>query len=406
MKLTDTQIKNTKPRSKQYKLTDGQGMYLLVKTNGSKLWRLEYSFNNKRNTHAIGSYPSITLKEARKRLVEAKELLAHDIDPNNHRKEKKEVDENGSFEAVAMVWLEEKSCDWAAITKNRTYRRLEKDIFPWIGSLPITDIKPSDIRQILDRIQDRGALDIAKRVLQTCGQVFKHAIVNGKAEHDPTIALQGKIPSKRVKHHASITEPKKIGELLRAIDGLDSKFTTKFALQLAPLVFVRPGELRHAEWSEFDYAAKEWHIPAEKMKMPSPHIVPLSDQTLTLLSEIYELTGNGKYVFPSIRDPSRPMSENTVNAALRRLGYTTEEMTGHGFRTMASTNLNEMGWKPDVIEKQLAHEERNKIRGAYNRAEYLHERHTMMQEWANYLDKLKYTSEPMPQQGWSDIKAL
>jgi len=400
MKLTDTQIKNAKPRSKQYKLTDGQGMYLLIKTNGSKLWRLEYSFHKKRNTHAIGSYPSIKLKDARKRLAEAKELLAHDIDPNSHRKEKKDIDENGSFKAVAMIWLEEKSSDWAPVTKDRTYRRLEKDIFPWIGDQPIKDIKPSDIRQILDRIQNRGALDIAKRVLQTCGQVFDHAIINGKAEYNPAAPLKGKIPSKRVKHHASITEPKKIGELLRAIDSLDSKFTTKFALQLAPLVFVRPGELRQAEWSEFNRATKEWHIPAEKMKMPSPHIVPLSSQALTILSEIHALTGHQKYVFPSIRYDSRPMSDGTVNTALRRLGYTKEEMTGHGFRTMASTNLNEMGWKPDVIEKQLAHEERNKIRGAYNRAEYLNERHTMMQEWADYLDNLKKDTEIMPLNQW------
>lgn len=405
MKLTDAQIRNAKPRDKQFKLTDGQGMYLLVKPNGSKLWRLEYSLNNKRNTHAIGIYPAVKLKEARKRLVDAKELIANGVDPNTYRQTQKEISENGSFEAVAKEWFAKHSPNWAETHSKRTYRRLEKDIFPWIGSQPINDIKAPEVLKVLRRAESRGALETAHRILQNCGQIFRYAVATGKAEQDPTGALKGALPPTKAKHHASIIEPIKIGALLRAIDGFEGYFITKCALQIAPLVFVRPGELRHAEWSEFDYDAKEWRIPAEKMKMKAPHIVPLSDQVLHILTELHPLTGNGKYVFPGIRSSSRPMSENTVNAALRRLGYTKDEMTGHGFRSIASTRLNEMGWNRDAIERQLAHAERDEIRAAYNYAEHLPERRNMMQKWADYLDKLKNGSEITSLQDWKAKKA-
>jgi integrase len=366
MKLTDTKIKNAKPRDKQYKLTDGQGMHLLIKPNGSKLWRLEYTFNKKRNTHAIGRYPTISLKDARKKLAAIKELITNGIDPNIHRKTQKESTEKNSFEAVANEWFSQQSQTWSKSHSSRIYRRLEKDVFPWIGSMQIDEIKASTLLTTLRRVESRGAIETAHRIQQNCGQIFRYAIATDRAEQDPSSALKDALQPTKEKHHPSIIEPLKIGTLLRAIDGYEGRLVTKCALKIAPLVFVRPGELRHAEWSEFDYDAKEWRIPAEKMKMKAIHIVPLSDQVLHILSELHSLTGKGKYLFPSVRSSSRSISENTVNGALRRLGYTKDEMTGHGFRSIASTRLNEMGMNRDAIERQLAHAERDEIRAAYS----------------------------------------
>jgi len=405
MKLTHTKVKNAKPREKQYKLTDGLGMHLLVKPNGSKLWRLEYTLNSKRNTHAIGSYPSITLKDARIRLAEAKALIAHGIDPNIHRKTQKEDSEKDSFEAVANEWHSKKSITWSKSHSIRTYKRLENDVFPWIGSQNIGEIKASELLKVLQRVESRGAIETAHRIQQICGQIFRYAIATDRAEQDPSSALKGALTPTKERHHPSIIDPVKIGGLLRAIDGYSGYPATKCALQMAPLVFVRPGELRHAEWSEFDFNAKEWRIPAEKMKMKSPHIIPLSEQVISILSEIQPRTGSGKYVFPSTTTLSRPMSENTINGALRRLGYTKDEMTGHGFRSIASTRLNEMGWNRDAIERQLAHAERNEIRAAYNYAQHLPERRKMMQGWADYLDKLKNGAEVISLQDWVAKKA-
>ena len=265
---------------------------------------------------------------------------------------------------------------------------MEKDIFPWIGNRPIKDITAPELLATLRRMESRGALELAHRMREYCGMVFRYAVATGKAERDPSGDLRGALAPVKTKHHASVTDPKKIGELLRAIDGYTGSFMTKCALQLAPLVFVRPGELRTAEWAEFDLDAAEWRIPGEKMKMRDKHIVPLSKQAVEILRSIHPLTGSGRYVFPSVRTTARPMSENTVNAALRRLGYEKNEMTGHGFRSMASTLLHEQGWPHEAIERQLAHAERNKVSAAYNYAEHLPKRREMMQAWADYLGRL------------------
>ncbi|BCG64954.1 MAG: hypothetical protein methR_P2748 [Methyloprofundus sp.] len=392
MKLSVAKVKNAKPKSKSYKLSDGKGMYLLVTAKGTKLWRMDYSFNSKRNTHSLGTYPVVSLEEARKRLIEAKQLIDNDVDPNFYRKTTKANTAKNTFEAVAKEWHAKFSPNWSQGHSQRILRRLEKDIIPWLGTRQICEIKAPELLTVMQRAENRGALETAHRIRQNCGQIFRYAVATGRAEYDISAFLKGALPPVIAEHHASITDPKKIGTLLRAIDGYEGEFSTRCALKLAPMVFLRPGELRRAEWSEFDLKKNEWRIPAEKMKMRAPHIIPLSNQVLLILSELQPLTGAGKYLFPSIRSTTRPMSENTINGALRRLGYTKDEMTGHGFRSIASTLLNEMGWKPDVIERQLAHSERNKVRAAYNYAEHLPERRKMMQAWADYLEQLKNNS--------------
>jgi len=389
MKLSAAKVKNAKPKIKSYKLTDGQGMYLLVNTKGSKLWRMDYSFNNKRNTHAIGAYPVISLENARERLIEAKKLIENGIDPNLYRKVNKENTSKSTFEAVALEWHTKFSPSWSAGHSKRVLRRLEKNVFPWLGSRKIDDIEPHELLTVMQRAESRGAHETAHRIRQNCGQVFRYAIATARAKHDISTSLIGALPPLIVKHHASILEADKIGKLLWVIEGYEGEFITRCALKIAPLVFLRPGELRQAEWSEFDFEKKEWRIPAHKMKMRLPHIVPLSKQVLQIIAELRPLTGHGKYLFPGIRSASRPLSENTLNAALRRLGFTKDEMTAHGFRSIASTHLNELNWKPDAIERQLSHFERNKSRGSYNFAEYLDLRREMMQAWADYLEKLQ-----------------
>jgi integrase len=270
---------------------------------------------------------------------------------------------------------------------------LEQGIFPWLGAKPIREIAAPDLLAALRRIEERGAIETAHRTKQACGQVFRYAVATGRAERDPTGDLRGAIPPANGKRFATITEPKAVGKLLRAIEGYEGSFIVRCALRLAPLVFVRPGELRTAEWAEFDLERAEWRIPGEKMKMKSPHMVPLSRQALEVLGELHPLTGSGRYLFPGERSKDRPMSSNTVNAALRRMGYGSDEMTGHGFRAMACSILNEQGWNPDAIERQLAHAERSKVRAAYLRSEYLDERRRMMQAWADYLDGLKNGAE-------------
>lgn len=395
--LTDSAIRNAKPKDKPYKLADGGGLYLLVTPKGGKWWRLDYRYNGKRKTLSMGVYPDVSLKSARDRRSEAKTQLADGIDPGEIRKATKasQSDANG-FEAVAREWWGKREPTWSKTHSSRTILRLEKDVFPWIGARPIGEIEAPELLAVLRRIENRGALETAHRIHQSCGQIFRYAVATGRAQRDPSAALKGALPPTRQKHHASITDPKKIGELLRAVDGYEGTLITRCALQLAPLTFVRPGELRHAEWAEIDLDKAEWRIPGEKMKMRTVHIVPLSSQALKVLNEVKPLTGRGKYVFPGIRSNQRPMSENTVNTALRRLGYTKEEMTGHGFRSMASTILNEQGWHRDAIERQLARAERNSVRAAYNYAEHLPERIKMMQWWADYLDKLKAGAEIVP----------
>jgi len=391
MPLTDTAIRNAKPQDKQYKLTDEKGMYLLVNKTG-KYFRLDYRFGGKRKTYALGVYPNVKLQEARQKRDDARKLIANGVDPAQVRKVNKviqfEQSEN-TFEAVAREWHTKYSPTWALSHAQKIIRRFELYIFPWLGNRPISDIRPPELLGVLRKIEKRGILETAHRAQQNCGQVFRYAISTGRAERDPSADLRGAIAPVKHGRMATITEPQKIGELLRAIDGYEGTPVAKCALNLAPLVFVRPGELRHAEWSEIDLDKAEWRIPAEKMKMNSPHIVPLSKQAVALLKAIQPLSGQGTYVFPSIRTNERPMSENTILAALRRLGYTKEEMSGHGFRAMASTLLHEQGYSSHLIERQLAHAERNSVKAAYNYAEYLSDRKRMMQDWADYLDRLK-----------------
>ena len=306
------------------------------------------------------------------------------LDPGQ---EKRKADGN-TFQAVALEWFVKRSPKWVPSHSVRIRKRLEKDLFPHLGARRIAELKAPDLLVALRRIEARGAIETAHRALQNCGEIFRYAIATGRAERDWAADLRGALESPKEKHHASITDPKKVGALLRAIASYAGTSGVRRALQLAPLTFVRPGELRKAEWTEFDLEAAEWRIPGARMKMREQHLVPLSVQAVSALRELHEYTGRGRYVFPGARSSDRPMSDNTVNAALRRLGYGKEEMTGHGFRSMASTLLNEQGWNRDAIERQLAHAERDNVRAAYNFAEHLPERRKMMQAWADYLDRL------------------
>ena len=388
MKLTDTKVRSVKPSDKPFKLSDGGGLHLLVKPNGSKYWHQAYRFQGRQKLISLGVYPIVSLKDAREQRDDNKRLLARGIDPSAQRKAEK-LSSEGSFEALAREWHGKFSSNWSLSHSDRILRRFEKDIFPWIGNCRVTEISPPELLTVLRRIEGRGAIETAHRAMQNCGQVFRYGIATGRAERDPAADLRGAIPPAKAKHHPSVKDPKEISKLLKAIGGYEGSIITRCALQLAPLVFVRPGELRHAEWSELDFDRAEWRIPAHKMKMKDPHIVPLSSQAISVLEELKPLTGSGKYLFPSVRSLVRPMSENTVNAALRRLGYDKDEMTGHGFRSIASTCLHEMGWPSAVIERQLAHGERNKVKAAYNFAEHLPERKKMMQAWGDCLSSLK-----------------
>ena len=394
MPLTDRAIINLKSSTKAYKKYDSNGLYLFVSPSGGKLWRFGYHHTGKEKVLSIGPYPLVTLANARAKRDEARQLLLDGIDPMAHKKEMgkivREVAEN-SFEEVGREWQLKFSNTWTRDHGDKILARLEKDIFPVIGKQSVNMVRPVDLLVAIRRIEERGALETAHRALQICGKIFRYAIATGRGEHDVSADLRDAIPPSPVRHHSSITEPREVGKLLRAIEGYEGQFTIASALKLAPLVFVRPGELRCAKWDEFDFATAEWRIPAERMKMREKHIVPLAHQTMTILKSLQAVTGTGSYVFPSIRTVQRPISNNTVNAALRRLGYGKEEMTGHGFRSMASTLLNEQGWNRDAIERQLAHAERSKVRAAYNFAEFLPERRKMMQSWADYLDQLRMT---------------
>ena len=389
--LTAKDCEYAKSKDKPYKVFDGKGLYLLVNSTG-KYWRLDYRFGGKRNTLALGVYPGVSVAAAREKREAARKLLADGIDPSLHRQLQKGRDSiaaANSFEAVALEWLAKFGPTWSEGHGDKIKRRLERDVFPWIGARPVGAITAPELLTVLRRIEGRGAVETAHRAHQNCGQVFRYAVATGRAERDPSADLRGALPPVKQTHHASITDPKAIGELLRALQSYKGSFVTQCALRLAPLTFVRPGELRHAEWGEFDFDAAEWRIPAGKMKAGALHIVPLSQQAVAILRELHPLTGGDGYLFPSVRTTKRPMSDNTILGALRRLGYTGDQMTGHGFRSMASTLLNEQGWHKDAIERQLAHGERNKVRAAYNYAEHLPVRRQMMQAWADYLDVLR-----------------
>ncbi|MCC6301916.1 MAG: tyrosine-type recombinase/integrase [Gammaproteobacteria bacterium] len=393
MALSNTTIKNARSTTKPYKLSDERGLYLLVSTTGGRLWRFDYRFGGKRKTLAFGSYPDISLKDAREKRDEARKQLANNIDPSAIKKTLSGPLNGESFESVAREWYLKNSLNWADTHANKIIRRLEADVFPWIGTRPMREITASELLTVLRRIESRGALETAHRVHQNCGQVFRYGVATGRAERDPSGDLKGALAPWKPKHYPSITDPKEVGKLLRAIDEYEGGIIVRCALQLAPLLFVRPGELRRAEWQEIDFSSCEWRIPAEKMKARQKHIVPLSNQAIGILRELHPATKYSRRVFPSVRSTDSSMSENTINAALRSLGYEKEVITAHGFRSMASTLLHEQGWSTDVIERQLAHAERNSVKAAYNRAQHLPERRKMMQSWADYLDKLKKGAE-------------
>jgi len=403
MPLTNTAIKNVKPGDKTLRLFDGGGLYLEVAPSGGKWWRLKYRFDGKEKRISLGVYPDVSLKDARQRRDDARKLLANSTDPGANRKAVKASKTEGagnSFEVIAREWYAKNAANWTEDHGSRIIRRLERDAFPWIGSRPIAEIKAPELLAVLRRIEERGAVETAHRALQNCGQVFRYAIATGRAERDPSPDLKGALPPVKQSHHAAITDPKAIAELLRALDGYQGQLVTQCALRLAPLFFVRPGELRKAEWSEIDLDKAEWNIPAERMKMREPHLVPLCTQAVKILQELQLLTGNGHYVFPGARTNGRPMSDNAVLAALRRMGFAKDEMSGHGFRAMARTILDEvLQVRPDFIEHQLAHAVRDPNGRAYNRTAHLAERRKMMQQWADYLDRLKAGAEVIPLQG-------
>jgi len=401
MALTKSAVRVAKPPATgQRKLYDEKGMFLIIRANGSKWWRLRYRFDSKYREISLGVYPDVSLEQARDNRDAARTQVANKIDPSAARKAEKKLKvatEKNTFEAVAREWLEaRKKPTIIPESLNRITIRLEQDIFPYIGTRLVNEIEPLELLDALNTVVNRGAVETAHRILGYCDEIFRYAIPTGRCTSSPAWGLKAALTVAESRQLAAITEPAKIGELLRRIDGYQGAFTTCIALKFAPLVFCRPGELRHAEWKEIDFDSALWTIPAKKMKKRKDHLVPLSKQAIKLLNKAHKLTGDGRYVFPSIRSKERPMSENTITGALRGLGYSGDEMTAHGFRTMASTRLNEMvshstrklPWDDDCIEMQLAHDVAG-TRGIYNRSKYIKGRTTMMQTWANYLDKLR-----------------
>jgi len=398
--LTDLQIKKVKFREKQYKMHDGGGLFLIVTPTGGRWWRFKYRYNGKEKTLSLGTYPEIKLSDARKLREEARTHVAKGIDPSELRKATKATQAESaanSLEVVAREWIGKQSENWSPANTEIVTRLLTVNVFPWIGKKPIVEVKAPELLNVLRRMEDRGILDSAHRTRAICGQIFRYAIATGRANHDVAADLRGALASPKKKHLASITDPKEVAALLRAIDSLTGTFIVKCAMRLAPLVFVRPGELRQAEWAEINLDKAEWNIPAEKMKTKQPHLVPLSTQAVAILKEIQPLTGSTRYVFHSTRTVNKPMSDMALSAALRRMGYAQGEMTPHGFRAMARTILDEiLQVRPDFIEHQLAHAVRDPNGRAYNRTAHLEERRKMMQQWADYLDGLKAGAKVIP----------
>ena len=395
MALTDTLLRGIKEPADgkpRQKYGDSGGLYLLVIKGGKKFWRMDYRFAGKRYTLSIGAYPTISLKDARERREEARKQLTQGINPGAHKQAVKaavRAETENSFEIVAREWFDKYKGGWVENHSSKILARLENDIFPVIGSKSVCSVTAPELLSALRNIEARGAVDTAHRVLQNCGQIFRYAIATGRAERDIAADLRGALGTVKHKPLASIKEPKAVGQLLRDIEAYGGNTVVRAALRLAPYVFVRPNELRLAEWSEIDLKAKEWRIPAARMKMRQVHIVPLYRQAVEILQDLHQYTGHGRYLFTSLRARSAPISNVTLLAALRRMGYDKGEQTVHGFRSMASTLLNELGYNFDHIEKQLAHGERDSVRAAYNFAQYLPERRKMMQEWANHLDCLR-----------------
>lgn len=402
MPLTDTAIRNAKPKERPYKVADEKGLYLEVSPAGGKWWRFKYRYLDREKRLSLGTYPDVPLARAREKRDDARRLLADGIDPSEHRKVTKAMKAEraaNSFEAVAREWFAKHSPGWAPSHSDNLRARLENDVYPWIGGRPIGEITAPELLAMLRRIEGRGAIETAHRVRGDCGRVLRYAIATGRAERDSAADLRGALPPVRPKHLAALTDPKEVGALMRAIDAYQGGFVVRCALRLAPLVFVRPGELRQAQWTDVDLDAAEWRYSVSKTQHSgvSQHIVPLSRQALAILREIHPLTGHGRYVFPSNRGQGRPMSENTIRVALLAIGYGGEVMTGHGFRATARTLLDEaLGYPPHLIEHQLAHAVRDPLGRSYNRTTHLDERRAMMQRWADYLDGLKEGAQVIP----------
>ncbi len=393
MPLSDTAIRGAKPREKDWKLADEKGLYLLITPNGAKLWRFKFRHLGREKKLSLGAYPVIGLKEARRLSEDARRKVAEGVDPAQEKQETKAAAKIGAdnrFEVIAEEFIDKRQQEGLADTtlvKARWFLALLK---PALGKRPIADIKPPELLAALKKIEKAGHRESAKRTRSFASRVFRYAVATGRAESDPAQPLRGALVAPIAKHYAAITDRTKLGELLRAIDGYSGEPVTLSALRLTPHVFQRPGEVRQMQWPEIDFEKAVWTIPASRMKMRQPHTVPLSKQAIAILTEIRGLTGRGKYVFPSIRTSERPMSENTINGALRRLGYSGSEMTAHGFRSTASSILNECGqWNPDAIERALSHKEGNQVRAAYNRSSYWEERVAMVQWWSSLLDALR-----------------
>lgn len=393
MALTDISIRKAEPRDKPYRLSDAKGLYIEVHPNGSKYWRLKYRYHGKEKRLALGVYPTVSLKLARVAMEDAKRLLEEGIDPSQAKKAAK-VERSlslvNNLEAIAREWHEQQQKKWSVSYSAKVLRSLEQNLFPFLGSLPLTDITPPQLLAVFRKVEARGAVESAHRLKQTTGQIYRYGVATGRAERDLTQDLKGAIATPKKTHFPAITEPEKVGSLLSMIYGYQGTATVCAALKLAPLVFVRPKELRQAEWGEINFDIAEWRIPGEKMKTGEDHIVPLSRQALDILKDQHCLTGNWQYVFPSARSPRRPMSDNAILSAFRNMGISKDEMTGHGFRAMARTLLDEvLGERVEYIEHQLAHAVRDALGRAYNRTTHLPRRREMMQRWADYLDELR-----------------
>lgn len=391
MPLTDTAIRQLKPGTKTRKVADEKGLYLELSPSGGKWWRLKYRFQGKENRLSLGVYPEVGLKFARERRDEARRLIAGGIDPSAHRKAAKRVaveQAANDFETIAREWFSKYAAAWADSHKDRLLRRLERDVFPYIGGRPVAEITPPELLRVLRRVEER-TVDTAHRALRSCGQVFRYAIATGRCTSDPSRDLRGALAANvSGSHFAATTEPKRLGQILAAMDAYPGTPVVRAALRLAPLVFARPGELRAAEWAQIDLRRATWEYVSSKTKQP--HVVPLSTQAVAILTELHQVTGRGAKVFPGARSASRPMSENAVLVAMRSMEIGKDEMTGHGFRAVARTILDEtLGFRPDVIEHQLAHAVRDPLGRAYNRTQHLEERRRMMQDWADHLDKLR-----------------
>jgi integrase len=397
--LSEIKVRTAKPLESTYKIFDGGGLFLLITPSGGKLWHFKYRFDKKEKKLAFGTYPEISLADARQRRDEARKQLAQGIDPGAVRKAKKqaETEETETFEVIAREWHTKFTPTWTPGHAVQLLSAMTRDLFPWIGARPIKELKAPELLACLRRIESRGTLETTHRVRGLLGQIFRYALATGRAERDPAHDLIGAIPQAKEQHFAAITDPKEVGPLLRAIDGYTGSFVVKCALKLSPLLFVRPGELRHAEWAEIDLNEAVWLIPGHKMKMKQDHVVPLCHQALEIFEELKALTGDGRYVFPSERSNARPMSNNALLAALRRMGYEKEAMTPHGFRAMARTILDEvLQMRPDIIEHQLAHAVKDPLGRAYNRTAHLAERQKMMQTWADYLGGIKAGAVVVP----------